>query len=336
VRAGQWAPERPYLNTATFGLPPRVAFDALQDVLDDWRTGRTSWEPWGENANRARDAFGRLVGASPHSIAIGASTGELVGLVAAAVPPGRVLVAEGDFTSLTFPWVTNGHEVRAVPPADLADAVEPSTDVVAVSVVQSSNGSVTDIASVAAAARAAGALIVVDATQACGWLPVRAGDVDALVCSGYKWLLAPRGTAYLVVGDRLRETVRPLHANWWAGEDPYASYYGLPPRLAGSARRLDTSPAWFSWVGAAPALELLLDIGIDAINEHDVGLANRFRAGLGLEPSNSAIVSTDVPDAAERLAAAGIRAATRAGSVRASFHAYTTEADVDAALDALT
>jgi selenocysteine lyase/cysteine desulfurase len=335
MRDGQWAPERPYLNTATFGLPPKVAFDALQDVLDDWRTGRTSWEEWGETANRARAAFGRLVGAEIDSIAIGASAGELVGLVAAAVDRGNVLVAEGDFTSLTFPWVASGHDVQQVPAAELAGAVQPSTDVVAVSVVQSANGSVTDVASVVAAARAAGALVVVDATQACGWLPVSAADVDALVCSGYKWLLAPRGTAYLVVGERLRDRITPLHANWWAGDDPYSSYYGLPPHLAESARRLDTSPAWFSWVGAAPALELLLDLGIEAINEHDVGLANRFRAGLGLEPSNSAIVSTSVPDAAERLAAAGIRAATRAGSVRASFHAYTTEADVDAALDAL-
>ena len=51
-----------------------------------------------------------------------------------------------------------------------------------------------------------------------------------------------------------------------------------------SARRLDTSPAWFMWVATAPALATIEEIGVDAIHEHDVGLANRFRAGLGLEP----------------------------------------------------
>ena len=73
-----------------------------------------------------------------------------------------------------------------------------------------------------------------------------------------------------------------------------------------------------------------------AVHQHDVALANRFRAGLGLPPGDSAIVSAAAEGAAERLDRAGIRAATRAGAVRASFHLYNTEADVDAALDALT
>jgi selenocysteine lyase/cysteine desulfurase len=112
-------------------------------------------------------------------------------------------------------------------------------------------------------------------------------------------------------------------------------YYGLPPRLAADARRLDISPAWFSWVGAAPALEVIEQIGVEAIHEHDLALANRFRAGLGLPPGDSAIVLVEVPGADERLQRAGIRAAVRAGTLRASFHVYNTEADVDAALAAL-
>ena len=66
-----------------------------------------------------------------------------------------------------------------------------------------------------------------------------------------------------------------------------------------------------------------------------MALANRFLAGLGQPPGDSAIVTVDVPGAEERLATAGVRAAVRAGRVRASFHVYTTEADVDLALDAL-
>jgi selenocysteine lyase/cysteine desulfurase len=88
-------------------------------------------------------------------------------------------------------------------------------------------------------------------------------------------------------------------------------------------------------VGTAPALELLERIGIEQVRAHDVALADRFRAGLGLPAAGSAIVSTTVPDAAAKLERAGIRAATRAGALRASFHLYSTEADVDAALDAL-
>jgi selenocysteine lyase/cysteine desulfurase len=336
MRPGEWQPAGHFLDTASYGLPPRVAWDALQSALADWRGGTTSWEVWAPWTERAREAFARLVGVSPDTVAVGATVSELVSLLADAVPPGsRILTAEGDFTSLLFPWAARGHVMTAAPLAELADSVEPSTDVVAVSLAQSATGEVVDLDAVVAAARAVDALVVVDGTQACGWLPVRAGEVDALVCAGYKWLLAPRGTAYLALGERVRESARPLHAGWWAGDDLYGSAYGLPLRLASTARRLDTSPAWFSWVGAAPALELLLEIGADAIHEHAVALANRFRSGLGLEPSNSAIVRVDMPGAAERLEAAEIRAAVRAGSLRAAFHLYNTDDDVDAALAAL-
>ena len=334
MRDGQWQPDVPYLNTASVGLPPRVAWEALQQALTDWRAGRGIWEDWSESTTRARAAFGRLVGVSEDAVAVGATAAELVGLVAAAVPAGsRVLTAEGDFTSILYPWVAQGHDVHAVPLEAIADAIDAETDVVAVSAVQSANGAIADLAAIRQAA--GDTLVVIDATQAVGWLPLDAGDFDALVVGGYKWLMGPRGTAFLTVGERLAERVVPLHANWFSAEDPHGSYYGLPMRLASSARRLDTSPAWFSWVGAAPALELIEEIGMQAIKHHDVGLATRFRAGLGLQPGNSPIVATDVPGARERLEAAGIRAATRAGSLRASFHVYNTEADVDAALDAL-
>jgi selenocysteine lyase/cysteine desulfurase len=157
-----------------------------------------------------------------------------------------------------------------------------------------------------------------------------------LVCAGYKWLMAPRGAAFCHLAPALRERVRPLAAGWYAGQDVHQSYYGPPLRLAGSARRFDTSPAWFSFVGAAPAMELLNEIGVEAVHAHNVRLARRFLAGLGLPPTESAIVSVTHAGAAERLAAAGVRAAVRAGRARLSFHLYTTEADVDRALDALS
>jgi selenocysteine lyase/cysteine desulfurase len=124
-------------------------------------------------------------------------------------------------------------------------------------------------------------------------------------------------------------------ANWWATDDYANGFYGLPLRLSATARRFDISPAWFSWVGAASALEVLLEIGVEEIHRHDVRLANRFREAMGLESSNSAIVPVEANGAADRLAAAGVRAAVRAGNARLSFHAYNTDDDVDLAVAAL-
>jgi selenocysteine lyase/cysteine desulfurase len=89
-------------------------------------------------------------------------------------------------------------------------------------------------------------------------------------------------------------------------------------------------------VGTASALEVVERLGVDTIHAHNLRLANRFLAGLGRPTGHSAIVTVDVHEAHERLARAGVHAAVRAGHVRASFHAYTTEADVDLALDALS
>ena len=148
--------------------------------------------------------------------------------------------------------------------------------------------------------------------------------------------MSPRGSAFAAVSDRLLERVVPHSAGWFAGEDVHGSYFGPPLRLASSARRLDTSPAWFSWVGTAPTLALVEEIGVATIHEHDVTLANRFRAGLGLEAAASAIVSAEVPGGFDRLERAGIVAAERGGRLRTSWHVYNDEADVDRVLDVLT
>lgn len=268
----------------------------------------------------------------------GATVSQLVAPLAAGLPDGaRVLAPEVDFTSILFPWLAQagrGVTTRTVAVDKLADAVDSGTDLVAFSLVQSADGRIAEYEQVVAA-RDHGALVVVDATQACGWLPFRADLADVVVVGAYKWLMGPRGSAFAYLSPAARERMLPHAANWFAGGDPHASYYGPPLRLASDARRFDLSPAWFSYVGTLPALEVVEQIGVPAIHDHNVALANRFLTGLGQPPGESAIVVVDVPGAEEKLRAAGVRTAVRAGRVRASFHIYSTEDDVDRALAAL-
>ena len=332
-------PEPGWLNTASYGLPPKPSWDALQRALDEWRHGRTSWEGWGETTEVARASFAGLVGADVSDIAVGSVVSQFVGLVAASLPAGsRVLAPEIEFGSNLFPYQMHeerGVALETVPLEKLMDRIDGSVDVVALSVVQSATGEVTDLAEVAARAHAAGALLAVDATQGVGWLPVDVAHVDVLACAGYKWLMSPRGTAFCYVSPAVRDRLPALAAGWYAGADVHSSYYGPRLDIAPDARRFDLSPAWHCWVALAPALDVIEQVGIEAINGHNVRLANRFRAGLGMPARDSAIVSATVPDAEQKLERAGIRAASRAGSLRVSFHLYSTEADVDAALEAL-
>jgi selenocysteine lyase/cysteine desulfurase len=332
---GLWRPERLYLNTASYGLPPTPAWEELQAVLGDWRGGRTSWEHWGDYAERARVAFARMIRVPVDWVAIGANTSTMVGLMAAALPDGaRVVSAEPEFTSLLWPFLVQGRgiTVEVVQVEELADAIDERTDVVAVSAVQSATGQVADLHGVSEAAAAHGARVVVDATQACGWLPLDGTTFDMVVCSAYKWLCSPRGTAFMSVRPEVGDMITPHGAGWYAGEDVHSSYYGPPVRLATNARRFDVSPAWFSWAGTAPTLEILLDVGVEVTHEHNLRLANRFLEGLGLPPGNSAIVSAAIPDAEERLRGTRVMAAARAGLLRTSWHLYNTDEDVDEVL----
>ena len=94
------------------------------------------------------------------------------------------------------------------------------------------------------------------------------------------------------------------------------------------------SPAWLAWIGTEHGLALINDVGVAAIHDHNVTLANDLRQRLGLAPSDSAIVRVTAGDA-EALSAHGIQSAVRGGSVRVGFHLYNDAADVDRLVDAL-
>ncbi|NEK85299.1 aminotransferase class V-fold PLP-dependent enzyme [Blastococcus saxobsidens] len=342
VRAAQaeFAAETTYLNTAAVGLPPGSTVQAVQQALGTWQAGRAHAPDYDRPVARSRAAYAELVGVRPADVAIGSTVSAFAGLVAAALPDGsEVLTATGEFTSVLFPFLAQagrGVRVREVPLEDLPNAVTPRTTLVAVSAVQSADGRVADLDALVGATEDAGTRVLLDTTQAVGWLPVDADRFSYTTGGGYKWLLGPRGTCFATVRADALDTLVPHAAGWYAGEDPWTSIYGGPLRLAAGARRFDVSPAWLSWVGQAPALELLAGVGRAALHDHAVGLADRFRAAVGLPPGNSAIVSLDVsPGTDAALAEAGVVASMRAGRLRLAFHLPNTDDDADRAAEVL-
>jgi selenocysteine lyase/cysteine desulfurase len=329
-----------YLDTATMGLPPRRTVRAVQDALVRWQHGTDDARAYDDEVEHSRRAYARLVGVAPSWVAVGAQVSAYVGLVATSLRPGsEVLTVEGDFTSVLFPFLaqaTRQVSVREVPLDHLVDAVTPSTSLVAVSAVQSADGRCADLAGLAAACDATGTRTLVDTTQAAGWLPIDAGRFSYTTGAGYKWLLAPRGTAFLTVRPEHLDDLVPVGAGWYAGEDRWTSIYGSPLRLATDARRFDLSPAWHAWAGQRTSLDLLLEVGAPTLHAHAVGLADHLRRSLGLAPAGSAIVSlSTTEDAPAALAQAGVAAAGRAGRLRLGCHVSTTVEDVDRAVEVL-
>ncbi|GAB3455678.1 aminotransferase class V-fold PLP-dependent enzyme [Actinophytocola sediminis] len=321
-----------YLNTASVGVPPAFAADVLEEEVRRWRGALTRPPDYDECVATARDGWAALVGVPVGQVASGASASQLIGLVAASLPKTtRVLTVTSEFTSVTFPFAAQGMPVTEVPAAELLDHVG-EHDLVAVSVVQSADGAVLDLDTLRAAA--ADTLVLLDVTQAAGWLPLALDWADWVVGAGYKWLMAPRGAAWLAASPSALERTVPHAANWFAADDPWTGIYGLPLRLARDARRLDLSPAWFSQLGAAATVPWVAGLDLAAVRDHCVGLADAVLVARGEQPRGSAIISLELtPDQAKRLTDAGVVGSIRAGRTRLSFHMYNTVADVELVVD---
>ncbi len=336
-----FAPTRGYLNAATMGLPPRQVVSAMQDALLTWQAGQGAPVVYDEAVSSARTAYARLVRVPAGQVAVGSQTSVFAGTVAASLPPGsEVVVVAEDFTSIVFPFLVqeqHGVHVRQVPRTELAGAVRAGTDLVVFSLAQSACGRLVDLDAVTDAARRHGALTFCDVTQAAGWLPLEAAQFDLTVCSAYKWLCQPRGTAYLTVRPEVMDRILPVNAGWYAGESVWESVYGPQMHLAQDARRFDVSPAWLSWVGAAAAGEVFEGVPTDQIRDHDVALADALRERLGMPPQGRPVVTVPDPDGqvSRALEHAGATVASRAGAVRLAFHLWNDEDDVDLAATAV-
>ncbi|PRH77615.1 aminotransferase [Streptomyces solincola] len=338
----EFAPVSTYLNTAACGLLPRRAVDAVRRLAEDTAAGNE--RAGGSLAATAavRESFARIAGVAADRVALAGSVASLTGLVAASLPSGAdVLIPERDFASVVTPLASRPDlKPRYAPLDGLAEAVRPGTALVALSAVQSADGRVADLAAVREAATACGARILLDATQAAGWLPLDAGAYDYTVTSAYKFLLSPRGVSFLTVGEDAQEGLRPLAPGLFAAETRDDMYGALP--LASSARRYDEPPSFLAYHAAERSLALVEEIGLPALHAHATGLAARFRTGL-VElghtpvPGDSAIVVVPgLGGAREALAAAGVVVSAPAGGLRAAFHLHNAAADVDRALEALS
>lgn len=327
---GGFAPVPGYLDTAAVGLPPQASLSALRKRITEWEEGVCEPQSFDPDVRRARAAFAEIAGVGEASVGIVSQVSVVAGMVASSLPDGATVVcAEEDFTSVLFPFLADNRlDVITVPLARLLEVVDSDVDLVALSAVQSSSGVVADLDRLEELSTRHRFRTFVDVTQAAGWLPLEASRFDVTACHGYKWLCSPRGAAFLTVGRSALDWLEPMNAGWYAGSEPWSSIYGPPLRLAENARRFDVSPAWFSYVAAAPGLELLADYGVNSLGEHSVGLANYFRQMVGLPESNSAIVSLE-SEKAQDLADAGIVVSARAGRMRLSFFIYNDSDDAE-------
>jgi selenocysteine lyase/cysteine desulfurase len=339
------APGLTYLDTATYGLPPEPTLRVMREGFDAWQAGTGVWVEWDREAERARAAFGRLIGAASSRVALmpGVSVG--VGLVAAALRPGdRAVVAAAEFTSILFPLLVareRGVDVVEIEDVDrLVEAITPGTSLVALSLVQMQTGRVLPIREIVEQAEAVGAQVLLDATHGIPF--VRLDEVidriDYVAVAAYKHLLCPRGVAFLVVREDHIGTLPAILSNWRSSDAPYSHFYGGPLALAEGAARYDVSFGWITWLGAAESLELLVDWEAAGALSEPVALARDLAGRLGIEWGGATLVCPPIDDPDRARAALSehrIKAAFRGTALRLSTHVYNDAADIERAASAI-
>jgi selenocysteine lyase/cysteine desulfurase len=325
-----------YLDTTNYGLLPNTAIEQIKRATVALGDGSFETKIRDAALESSRTRFAQLMDVDSSSVAVGASASSFVGLVANSVPDrSTVLLVEDDFTSLTLPFIVQRDRLNIVTVSlhEFTQAITRSVDVAVVSAVQSADGAVIDLSALAQARIDYDVEVVLDVTQAAGWLPIQADQYDVAIAAAYKWLLCPRGVSFGYFAPDMTEKIRPIFAGWYATENIHTGYYGTDVELATSARKFDVSPSGLNWIGAEPTLELLLTQGVAEIQQHNINLANNFRQEIGLPESNSAIVALPVDlETIAQLKSEGItfgvQEGKRAGYGRFSFHLYNTIEDV--------
>jgi selenocysteine lyase/cysteine desulfurase len=355
-----------YLNAASWSPLPIATQEAGRVGVA--RKGR----PWlidpalpGKQYERARRAAARLINAEADDVALISSVSYGVAAAAklVAVPPGtRVLVLENDHSSAVLEWTTRAPEGRfavdvvarpndggwtAAVLAAIARPGAPPVALASISSVHWSDGGILDMERVAAALRAQGAMLLVDATHAVGVMPTDVArlDPDFLVFPTYKWLLGPYGRAFLYVAKRRQDGV-PLEQTSYgrrAITSERETYYRDVAFVAG-ARRFDMGERdhFISLEMASIGMELVAQWGCDAVAARLAALTARLADALhdcGVSIPDAAVRAPHImslrfadgmPDRlVERLAAEQVYVAPRVGRLRVSPHVYNDEDDVD-------
>jgi len=357
-----WTAETIYLNAASIGpLPERTR--AAVEAFNRRRAAPRSLpdtELLGILAEGRRRAAS-LVGAAEADIALTGNTSYGINMAAysLALDPGDIiLVSDREFPANVYPWLRQerrGVTCEIVPPTDqgwpdedriLERLTDPRVKVVAVSMVQFSNGYAADLGRLGRATGAAGATLVVDAIQGLGAAPLDLGrvGVDILACGGQKWLLSPWGTGFLYVRPGLRERLDPAFNGWmaYAGTDDFRRLTAYDQTLRSDARRFEMVTLPFQdFAGFNVSLELLATLGVETIAQHVAALHEPIVGWAGERgvpiasprgDHQSAILCLSMPNAAAAhtsLREAGVVASLREGAIRLSPHVYNTLEEMD-------
>jgi selenocysteine lyase/cysteine desulfurase len=355
-----------YINSCSQGALSDSVRKAYQEYLEDWDEKGAPWEYWMERTEAARTAFAGLIRAEPDEVAVTTSLSAGVAALASGLryagKRSKIVLSDYEFPTVGQIWhaqSSRGARVFHVPATDdgtvpiehFERAIDDETLLVSITHVSYRSGSMLDAERIARLAHERGALVLLDAYQSVGSLPVdvRALDVDFLAAGVLKYLLGSAGLGFFYCRRELVERVWPTATGWFADEDIFAmDHRDYSPSRTATRFQSGTPPIPPIYAGIA-GIELMQEIGIAETREHVNALNSRLLDGLDelrarvVTPRRPkrrgaliCVAALDAPALVAALRREGIVTSERDGNLRISAHCYNSVEDVDAVLESLT
>jgi len=354
-----------YLNSGSYCALANEVKAAFEAYLEDRLRVGADWDLWVGKNESVRDLVATLLGATREEIAITASVSAGLNSLASALdfsgPRNKIVISDFEFPTAAQIWHAQeprGARVVHVPAAAdgyisaeaFARVIDERTQLVAITHVCFRNGARLDIGGIVELAHAKGARVLLDCYQSVGSMSVdvKRLDVDFAVGGMLKYLLGTAGIGFLYVRDPLAPSLVPASSGWFA-QERIGSMDITANRPAPSARRFEAgTPAVVNCYAAEAGLRMLLRIGTAPIEERIRVLTSRCMQRLreigwpSITPPDDdrrgatvAVPSRDAGLLVRELAERGIVTSFRHDNVRAAFHFYNDDSDVDTFCEAL-
>jgi kynureninase len=270
-----------YLISHSLGPMPLGAEENLLRYAREWRErGVRAWaEGWWETSTRVGDQLARIFGAPPGTTVMHQNVAVAQAVVLSCFefepPRNRIVYGEGEFPSVRYLYQAQrrrGAEVEVVPDADaVLEAIDERTLLVPLSHVLFKTGEIQDVQAIVGRAHEAGALVVLDAYQSVGSVPldVTGLGVDFAVGGSVKWLCGGPGAGWLYVRPDLIERLEPTFTGWQAHARPFA-FEPEQEYASGAARFLTGTPNVPALYAASAGYDIVEEVGVERIRERSV------------------------------------------------------------------
>ena len=361
----------PLFDPADFRLPPGVAHvcaggetaalcghdAAVLRYLADKSSGLPGRTEQEREIEAARTGMARFWGVDAGDIGFVSNVAEGVALVADSIDwreGDSIAIDSIEYPSMVGPIlmrrdpVITLRQARGGEPDRLAACVDGGTRVIAASYVSYLTGERVDLVALRALADRVGALLIVDFTQASGYLPIEASVADFAFCACYKWMLGITGVA-VAYWNRVRQPGwRPLSAGWFSFAAGSRGYDTVPALKADAMRFTRGNPAHCPIYVLNGALSYLSRFDMRDVQNHvqtlTVALIEALEkaqvpvmtpADPGRHGASVCVASPRAGAIVDALYERGVYAWNGQGRVRFSFHGYNTMADVERVVEAL-